>query len=232
MQHTSSAHDNTRATLPESGWDRQLQAGERWRPRNGTLLVVGPHPHDEILGAGGLIHTWVSMGHEVTVLSVTDGESDDQPVEHLDLLRRDELRTALRKLCATHVSVVRLGLRAGHVAEAQNRLRMAIDALLEPQMTLIAPYEFDGHPDHDAVGRVCRQSAQSNGVPLARYLLRTWLTKPSHSINDDLSWGKFPLDMEARRAKAHALQCFSSKHATQAASRIDPFQRPFEAFLL
>lgn len=232
MQHTSLAYENTRGSMPEPSWDQQLQSGERWQPRAGSLLVVGPHPHDEILGAGGLIHTWVSMGNDVTVLSVTDGEADEARVEHLDLLRRDELRTALRKLCATHVSVVRLGLRDGHVSDAQNRLRMALDALLEPQMTLIAPYEFDGHPDHDAVGKVCRQSAQANGVPLARYLLRTWSSSPAHFFDDDLSWGKFPLDMEARRAKAHALQCFSSQRATQAANRIDPFQRPFEAFLL
>jgi LmbE family N-acetylglucosaminyl deacetylase len=232
MQHTSFGYENTRPAPPEQNWDQRLQSGERWQPRAGSLLVVGPHPHDEILGAGGLIHTWVSMGHDVTILSVTDGEADDKPAEHLDLLRRDELRTALRKLCATHVSVVRLGLADGHVAEAQNRLRMALDALLEPRMTMVAPYEFDGHPDHEAVGKVCRQSARANGVPLARYLLRTWLTTPSHFIDDDLRWGKFALDAEARRAKAHALQCFSSQRATQAVSRIDPFQRPFEAYLL
>jgi LmbE family N-acetylglucosaminyl deacetylase len=232
MQHTSFTYENVRGTMPESNWDRQLQAGERWQPREGSLLVVGPHPQDEILGAGGLIHTWVSMGRNVTVLSVTDGDVEDKPCELPALLRRDELRTALRKLCATHVSVVRLGLRDGHVADAQNRLRMAIDALLEPQMTLVAPYEYDGHPDHDAVGKVCRQSAQANGAPLARYLLRTWLTAPSRFFGDDLSWGKFPLDKEARRAKAHALQCFSSRRAIQTPGRIDPFQRPFEAFLL
>ena len=232
MQHTSLASENARGMRPEPNWDQRLQSGESWQPQAGSLLVVGPHPHDEILGAGGLIHTWVSLGHDVTVLSVTDGEADDQPLEHLDLLRRDELRTALRKLCATHVSVVRLGLRDGHVAGAQNRLRMALDALLEPRMTVIAPYEFDGHPDHEAVGKVCRQAAQINGVPLARYLLRTWLTTPSRFFDEDLRWGKFALDMEARRAKAHALQCFRSQRAAQAVDRIDPFQRPFEAFLL
>jgi hypothetical protein len=38
--------------------------------------------------------------------------------------------------------------------------------------------------------------------------------------------------MEARRAKAHALQCFGSQRAQQGEARIDPFQRSFEAFLL
>jgi LmbE family N-acetylglucosaminyl deacetylase len=230
MQHTSQAYANSGS--PERQWDQQLQSGGNWQPSSGPLLVVGPHPHDEILGAGGLIHTWMSLGHDVTVLSVTDGEADEASPQHLDLLRRDELRAALRKLCATHVSVVRLGLRDGHVREGKNRLRMAIDALLEPHMTLIAPFEHDGHPDNDAVGAVCRESALANGVPLARYLTRTWHTDPSLFFGGESSWGKFPLDMEARRAKAHALQCFGSQRAQQEEARIDPFQRSFEAFLL
>jgi LmbE family N-acetylglucosaminyl deacetylase len=215
MQHTSIAYNDSRfnanrdLTTPGPAWN--------WQPAEGPLLVVGPHPHDQILGAGGLIHTWVSWGYEVTVLSVTDGETDHD-ADHLDLMHRDELRAALRKLCATHVSVVRMGLRDGHVGESRNRLRMAIDALLEPRMTLIAPFEHDGDPDHLAVEQVCRESAYANGLPLARYPLRAW--DGERALRE--GWARFPLDMEARRAKAHALQCFG----------IDSFQRSFESFLL
>jgi LmbE family N-acetylglucosaminyl deacetylase len=225
MQHTSTAYGDSHfgvhrnGMTPTPAWDRNLQSGDSWQPAAGPLLVVGPNPHDEILGAGGLIHTWVSWGHDVTVLSVTDGESDDADAEHLDLMRRDELRAALRKLCATHVSVVRMGLRDGHINESRNRLRMAIDALLEPRMTVIAPFEHDGPPNHNAVGKVCRESAQANGLSLARYPLRAWDGDPALL---EAGWARFPLDMEARRAKAHALQCF----------RIDSYQRSFEAFLL
>jgi LmbE family N-acetylglucosaminyl deacetylase len=227
MQHTSQAYRDSRF-MPEQAWERHLQAGENWQPAHGPLLVVGPRPNDVILGAGGLIHTWVSWGHDVTVLSVTDGESDGGGAEPVDLMRRDELRAALRKLCATHVSVVRMGLRDGFVNQARNRLRMAIDALVEPRMTLIAPIEQGGH-DQDAVGMVCRESARANGVPLARYLLRTRGSDPSSSLGG--AWGRFALDMEARRAKAHAVQCFNSQRDANAA-RIDPFQRSFEAFLI
>jgi LmbE family N-acetylglucosaminyl deacetylase len=229
MQHTSLAYSGP---APELQWDQQLQFSETWHPAPGPLLVLGSHPRDEILGAGGLIHTWVSMGHDVTVLSVTDGEADDTEVEHLDLLRRDELRTALRKLCATHVSVVRLGMRYGHVAQAQNRLRLALEALIEPHMTLVAPFEHDGNPDRDAVGRVCRELAGASGVSLARYLIGSWQSHPAMLGNGDLNWGKFQLDMEARRAKIHALQCFTAQRPSQAALRVDPFHRSFEAFLL
>jgi LmbE family N-acetylglucosaminyl deacetylase len=231
MQHTSHAYSYS---APERQWDQQLQFSETWQPAPGPMLIIGPHPRDEILGAGGLIHTWVSMGHDVTVVSVTDGETDDREVEHLDLLRRDELRTALRRLSATHVSVVRLGMRYGHVAKAQNRLRMAIEALIEPHMTVIAPFEHDGHPDRDAAGTVCRELAAATGATLARYLIGSWQSHPALIADGDsnLNWGKFQLDMEARRAKTHALQCFTGHRLSQAALRVDPFHRSFEAFLL
>jgi LmbE family N-acetylglucosaminyl deacetylase len=229
MQHTSFAYNSFG---PQRQWDQQLQFGEHWQPDAGPLLVVGSHPRDEILAAGGLIHTWVSRGHDVTVLSVTDGEAGERDVEHLDLLRRDELRTALRKLCATHVSVVRLGMRYGHVAQAQNRLRMAIEALIEPHMTLVAPFEHDGHPDRDAAGRVCRELAGATGVSLARYLIGSWQSHPAMLSVSGLNWGKFSLDMEARRAKAHSLRCFTSQRPSPAALRMDPFHHSFEAFLV
>ena len=234
MQQTSYAYNDARfesnpdrAGAGNHAADQQLLAGS-WQPQPGPLLVVGPHPRDEIVGAGGLIHTWVGWGHEVTVLSVTDGEADKVDAEHLDLMRRDELRAALRKLCATHVSVVRLGLPDGHVLEAQNRLRHAIDALLEPHMTLVAPFEHDRHPDHAAVGRVCREAALASEVPMVQYVMPC---SHSHFANSEAAkWGRFSLDVEARRAKAYALQCFNSQRL--GIGKPDPLLSPFEAFLL
>src|ERR1700719_3455965 len=87
MQHvnlempTTPASDPTNAGTPE----------ERWR---------------EVLAAGGLIHSWAVGGRAVTIVSVTDGEAAFPRWRGLDLVRRDELKGALRKLCPTHVSVV------------------------------------------------------------------------------------------------------------------------------
>jgi LmbE family N-acetylglucosaminyl deacetylase len=230
MQHTSFAYTGSRSNANPDRAAPQPQSGGRWQPSAGSLLVVSAHPQDEVLAAGGLIHTWVSWGHGVTVLSVTDGEGDKVTADHLDLMRRDELRSALRKLCATHVAVVRMGLRDGQVGQSRNRLRQAIDALLESDMTLIAPFEQDGHPDKDAVGKVCREAAQAGGLPLARYVIRSG---DSHAIcPEGTHWGRFPLDMEARRAKAHALHCFNSQRDSRGLTKIDPSLRSFEAFLV
>jgi LmbE family N-acetylglucosaminyl deacetylase len=235
MQQTSYAYNDAyfelnpdRAVAKNQAVDQQSLPGTRWQPQPGPLLVVGPHPRDEIVGAGGLIHTWVSWGHEVTVLSVTDGEADKVDARNLDLLRRDELRSALRKLCATHVSVVRMGLPDSSVRESQNRLRHSIDALLEPHMTLVAPFEHGGHPDHQAAGKVCREAALANQIPMVQYVMPS--STPDCAKREAVKWGRFPLDVEARRAKAYALQCFNSQRTS--GGKADPLLSSFEAFLL
>jgi LmbE family N-acetylglucosaminyl deacetylase len=221
----------------QRAWAQHLLRRSDWAPAEGPLLVVAPHPDDEIMGAGGLIHTWAGMGRSVTVLSVTDGEAAQPARENLDRIRREELKEALRKLCATHVCVVRLGIPDGRVAEFQNKLRNAILSLIEPAMTMIAPYERDGHPDNDVVGSVCCDIARSRNISLARYPIFTWHRADPAEFRE-VSWGKFPLDSEARRAKTHALQCFMSRlqpdrrHPLVPRHMLNYFQQSYEAFLL
>src|SRR6266705_300032 len=63
------------AGTPEERWLEMLEDRPEWTPQNGPLLVVSPHPDDEVLAAGGLIHSWAAAGREVTIVSVTDGEA-------------------------------------------------------------------------------------------------------------------------------------------------------------
>jgi LmbE family N-acetylglucosaminyl deacetylase len=221
----------------ESRWLLALARARDWEPASAGLVVVSPHPDDEVLAVGGLIHSWASAGRPVTIVSVTDGEAAFPGWKGLDLVRRDELKVALRKLSLTHVSVVRLGLPDGRVAEHLNRLRNSLLALLDSSITLIAPFEHDGHPDHDAVGELCGGLARCHGVALVRYPVWTW-HHADPVIFGDAPWVKFPLTLEARRAKARAIECFSSQLNPPAMAPIIPahvlshFDRPFEAFLI
>jgi len=61
----------------EDDWDRW--GGLRPLPPLGAVpphvVVVAPHPDDEVLGAGGLLQHAVSSGASVEVVGVTDGEA-------------------------------------------------------------------------------------------------------------------------------------------------------------
>lgn len=199
-----------------------------WLPEGGELLVVAAHPDDEVLGAGGLIHAWAARGAKVTVLSVSDGEAADPSRRDLAHVRRSELKDALRKLCPTHVSVIRLGLPDGKLASYLNRLRNALMSLARAGVTIIAPYECDGHPDHAAVGNVCIDVARSVGIPIARYALEAWQRAGTEPVSG-ARWGKFALSDHARRAKARAVECFRSQVEHPGGNL---FERPYEAFLL
>ena len=59
------------------------------------------------------------------ISSVTDGEASDPSGTGFGLIRREELRDALRKLSPAHIDVERLALLDGKVGEHINRLRNA-----------------------------------------------------------------------------------------------------------
>jgi LmbE family N-acetylglucosaminyl deacetylase len=234
---SSEPFDPADAGTPEREWLDAFSACSEWAPKPGSLLVVSPHPDDEVLAVGGLMHSWSQSGQPVTVVSVTDGEAAFPDWKGLDLVRRGELKGALRKLCLNHISVIRIGLPDGKVAQHANRLRNALLALLDPSITLIAPYERDGHPDHEIIGEVCCGLARSHELAIARYPVWTWHhTEPAALAG--VRWGKFSLSREARRAKARAVQCFASQLEPPGQAPIVPrhvlthFERPYEAFLL
>jgi LmbE family N-acetylglucosaminyl deacetylase len=214
------------AVVSEYSGSELIADGPAWSPQEGALLVVAPHPDDEILGAGGLIRTWAVRGAEVSVLSVSDGEAAEPARQGLGMIRREELSEALRKLCPTHISVTRLGLPDGRIAQHANRLRNAILSMARGKLTLIAPYEHGGHPDHEAVGDVCLEFARSQQLPIARYSI--WARQAAEQLRE-ARWGKFLLDSEALRAKARALGCFRTRLEGGDAGAL---LRPYETFLL
>src|SRR5262245_19390355 len=75
-----------------------------WRlEATGTAVVVSPHPDDETLGAGGIIHDLSVGGWRVTVLAITDGEAalgraDARLMRRLARIRRLEQTRALTRL--------------------------------------------------------------------------------------------------------------------------------------
>jgi LmbE family N-acetylglucosaminyl deacetylase len=234
---SSKPFDPAAEGTPEEHWRSFLHHAEDWQPKRGPLAVVAPHPDDEILGAGGLIRSWAMSGLPVTVISVTDGEAADADRPGLDLIRRGELRQALRNLSLRHVAVERLGIPDGRVRACANRLRNAIRLHADAGSTIVAPFEHDGHPDHEAAGAICLEIADAHGIPVVRYPIWAWHhTQPSTLA--ELHWGRFPLSHDAQRAKSRALQCFGSQLRPPRGSPIVPphvlayFARPFEAFVL
>jgi LmbE family N-acetylglucosaminyl deacetylase len=64
-------------------------------PAGTRLLVIAPHPDDEVLGAGGLMQRVVATGGTVRVVYLTDGDAYPEGVEreaHVNSPRPDDFR--------------------------------------------------------------------------------------------------------------------------------------------
>ncbi|MEO6413608.1 MAG: PIG-L family deacetylase [Pedococcus sp.] len=181
------------------------------------LVIVAAHPDDESLGAGGLIATAIARGVPTSVLVATVGEgshpaSPTHPPEALARLRRRELAAAAAVLGLEESAVATMAVPDGHVVEHRDEITAAIvDLVGDGRNTLlVAPYEADGHPDHDEMGRCAAAAAHRTGAMLAEYPI--WLWHAGHSR--DMPWDRLvrlPLAPTAQEAKRAALACHVSQ---------------------
>ena len=231
----ASGFDTTLPGTPQWCWDALDPMP--WHPKERELIVVTPHPDDETLGAGGLIHHYAQRQLRITLVSVTDGEAACPEVEDLARLRQCELRRALRTLTPQHVEIIRLGLPDGRVEQSRTALADALNTLVSKHCLLVGPFERDGHTDHNATGAVTRQIALERGLTLGAYPIWAW-----HQATPDIFSGRpivgLHLSPEARTAKQNAIRCYTSQLRERPGGPIVPphvltyFDRPYEVFVL
>jgi LmbE family N-acetylglucosaminyl deacetylase len=235
---------------PESAWaasDRlkDLPPLPEIRPRR--LVVVAPHPDDEIFGAAGLVQAMSANDVEVAVVAVTDGEAS-HPLsvaeQGIDLrgVRRAESSLAFDRLGSHSPVITRLGIPDGHVAQHIDDLIAMLGDVLLPDDLCVVPWWRDGHPDHDASGEASLVATKSAGARLLGYFVWAWhWADPNGS---DLPWNDCRrLNFTRREAarKRWATAAFHSQTRPLGADRdgapllpaplLRWFWRPYEVFV-
>lgn len=185
----------------------------------GAVVVVAPHPDDETLAVGGLLAD-VAGRLPVTVLTVTDGEGSHPGRPGLVERRATEQRRAVAAL-GIDTTPRRLGLPDGRVARHHDDLAGHIAEACGADTVLLAPWENDGHTDHDACGRAAIEAARAAGARLLRYPLWTWQWARPRDL-DALMWRRWDVGAEARAAKAAAIGCYPSQTADDDGPAIVP----------
>lgn len=138
---------------------------------SGRILVIAPHPDDEVLGCGGVIARHSARGDHVQVIVVSRGVPDIFPTEEVEETR-SELAAAHQLLGVEDVHFLdfpapRLDAVPGHVlADRLTRLVREI----QPR-TVYAPHWGDLHSDHKAVYWATMVATRPNGVPRVERLL-------------------------------------------------------------
>lgn len=162
------------------------------RPEELRVLIVGAHPDDPDLTAGGLALNYVRAGATVKMVALCNGDKGHaaMPPEALAARRREEARRSGEILGVSEYRVVDV-----HDCElvADLAMRREVTRLIRA----FAPHVVfthrtcDYHPDHRAAGTLVMDAAYLLGVPLwcpetpvpetrpAIYFLRDDFTQPT-----------------------------------------------------
>lgn len=186
------------------------------RPAAGTVLVLAPHPDDEVVGVGGTCRRHVLAGDDVHAIVAYDGAlgnrgHEDVSPERFVARRQEECRAACESL--GYRSVQFLGhpenheLSDGDLAAGAEQMAGLLDQV-EPR-TVYAPWPGESHVDHHELARAATagvELAQTRGREVELWYYEIWSTfRPTHVVDITAQWPD----------KEHALRL----HASQVGAR-------------
>ncbi len=221
----------------ETDWLLSLQNAKRWDPFPRRIVVLSPHPDDEILGAGGFLAAQTKRGIPITVLAATDGEAAYPEVQDLAEVRRQEQENALRMVGIFSDDIQRLRLPDGRVSDHEASLSSWTAKFLDDASLLLAPWEFDPHPDHESCGRAAASAAATTGALHVSYFFWAWHSSTPSTLTD-LPLRRFELNTELQILKYRALAEYRSQLHREVGepilpeSLLAPARRSFETFAL
>ena len=170
----------------ESDWQAWLEACPlpssqlpAWLSAEARLVVVAPHPDDEVLACGALLSMHAGRGGASLLVALTDGEASHAGTarcnpQQLAAERRAERAKGLTRLGLPNAKVLRLALPDGQVGEHADRLALELGALLQPADVVVSTWRLDGHPDHDAAGGAAAQACEKVGCRLLEAPVWMW----------------------------------------------------------
>lgn len=197
------------------------------------VVMVAPHPDDEIVGCAGLLMQLAALGHDILIIGVTDGSGSHPGSRHwtperLARTRPEESLRALEHLGLAEVPMLRLGLTDTRIMEERTELIERLDERLRPDDILVTTWRGDGHPDHEAAGLACAEIAASKGCSLIE--LPIWAWHWASPGDPRVPWERarrIELSLEQYERKRAALEAHVSQLTADETTGQGPVLAPF-----
>lgn len=129
---------------------------------NNNLLVIAPHPDDDVIGMGGTMRLSADAGARVFTAYVTHGRTQSASAA----LRRSEALAALKTVRASGAFFLNYASSAlaGSSRGAARQLRSIIGLLRPAEIYLPSP--FERHPTHRLVTRIAQGAVKDLQHPV------------------------------------------------------------------
>ncbi|UUQ64625.1 PIG-L family deacetylase [Pseudomonas fuscovaginae UPB0736] len=185
----------------------------------GRVVVIAPHPGDEIHACGGVLQMLSTLGHPLQLISLTDGSalyqgSQRWSQQRLSVVCPQETAEALRRLgIELHcLKWIRGGFRHHALEQQEDAIYHYLRRYLRPGDVVFTTWREDGDSDHDSVGRTSAKACADSGARLIELPVWSWF----RPLRDEylIPWHrarKIRLNTWGVARKLHALHAFHSQ---------------------
>jgi len=180
------------------------------------IIVIAPHPDDEVIGCGGTIATHVQAGDEVGIVYLTSGEAGSLaiPSDELTTIREEEARQGAKHLGVNDLIFLRFP--DGYLDFSPERIRSMVSLIREKKPDVVyLPHAQETPRDHRVTHELCLEAVRRAGGPWfqdcgaepwpAKYVLAYEVWTPIVSpiyYNDVTPW----MDLKTAAIRCHASQ--------------------------
>lgn len=212
-------------------------------PKGHRAVVVAPNPDGEGLGIGGLVARLAQVQRPLLRVAFTNGTAGPPAASRWtprrvgDTWPRDG-RSARQPFGAERAVILRPGLEEGGLARVEGDLEWRLRGLILPSDVMFTTWRYDGHPDHEAAGRVAARVCAALLVHLVE--VPAWAWQWSFPGDRRIPWKRARrvfLDRASRVRKRQALAEYQSRvepdaaharHAVLPATLLERFMCPYE----
>lgn len=146
----------------------------------GKILILAPHPDDEVFGCSGLIQQQITLGREVYIIFMSRGESSHSNCCNIDkeFLKSERAKltdNALSLLGVKQHNIFRLSYPDGSISyssEETKKLKNLIDQI-NPD-TIFVPHSGEGWNDHIETQNIAMELIKDTNIELYAYCVWFW----------------------------------------------------------
>jgi len=144
--------------LETKRFSRNIRPIELPGPANRDIIVLAPHPDDDILGSGGTLLTAIETGASVTVVYLTNGSNDKH--------RSEKIKEESKSVCnLAGFTPNFLDFSVGQIPLTSQRFEQLLEQIFcqtTSQFALFLPFFLDDHDDHRRINQIIQKSQVLN----------------------------------------------------------------------